>query len=83
MKVFTRWLIEQHAITPYLTAPYGIVPIVAKAGIKGVSRKELGERLTLEPPHLLDSLLAAFVAVGLLSVARENGMQVYRTTWGG
>lgn len=55
--------------------------VLAKASRQGITRKELGERLTLES-HRLDSLRAAFVAVGLLSVSQENGEWVYRTAWG-
>ena len=46
-----------------------------------LTRNELGQQLSLDP-RLLDSLLAAYVAFGLLTVS-ENGERVYRTAWGG
>ena len=53
---------------------------MAKAG--RLTRKELGQQLSIDP-RLLDSLLAAYVAFGLLTVSQENGERVYRTAWGG
>jgi hypothetical protein len=76
METFTNWLAERH----YFSAPHGVVPIVARMG--RLTRKELGQQITLDP-RLLDSLLAAYVAFGLLAVSQENGERVYRTAWGG
>ena len=76
METFTEWLAERH----YFSAPHGVVPVVAKAG--RLTRSELGQQLALDP-RLLDSLLAAYVAFGLLTVSQENGERVYRTAWGG
>ena len=47
-----------------------------------LTRRELGQQLSIDP-RLLDSLLAAYVAFGLLTVSQENGERVYRTAWGG
>ena len=82
METFTEWFAERRQIMPYLSAPHGVAPAVAKASGQGLGRKELGQRFAFDP-RLLDPLLAAYVAVGLLTVSQENGERVYRTAWGG
>ena len=81
MGIFSTWLAERHHRTPVLTFPNALVPVIAQAGTKGITRHELGRAVDLDP-QLLDRLLAAFVGIGQLTVSRGNGGLVYRATTG-
>ena len=55
-----------------------VLPLVAASGPNGMNRKQLGNALDLER-ETLDGLLAGMVRAGLLTVAWENGVPVFRT----
>ena len=55
-----------------------VVPLVAAAGVSGMYRKQLGHAVRLDR-EVLDELLAGLVQAGLLVVASEDGMAVFRT----
>ena len=56
-----------------------IVPLVAQAGQAGMTRGEIGKAVGDSLDHdSVDDLLAGLVDFGLLSVAKEGGLQVFR-----
>ena len=55
-----------------------VVPLIAAAGSNGMNRKQLGSALDLDR-DVLDELLDGLVSAGLLSMAWENGVPVFRT----
>jgi hypothetical protein len=59
-----------------------IVPLVAAAKIVGMNRQQIGHAVRLDRP-VLDELLDGLVSAGLLNVAWENGVPVFRTQKGG
>lgn len=60
-----------------------ILPLVAAAGMAGITRRQLGNAVDLSR-ETLDQLLAGFVGIGLLTLAWERGVTVYRAgTMGG
>ena len=65
---------EQHDHVP---AADLVVPLVAQAGQRGLSRAEIGDVIDLDREEL-DRLLAALVEFGLLSATTENGLGVFR-----
>lgn len=59
------------------------LPLVAAAGSAGMNRFQLGNAIDLNR-ETLDQLLAGLVGIGLLTVAWERGVPVYRAgTMGG
>ena len=64
---------EQH---DHIPAADKVVPLVAQAGQRGMSRSEIGKVIDLERDDL-DRLLAGLVQFGLLRVTRLNGFQVF------
>lgn len=54
-----------------------VVPLVAQAGQRGMTRGEIGGVIDLDR-EALDALLAGLVRFGLLAVTWENGVQVFR-----
>jgi hypothetical protein len=58
------------------------VPLVAQAGTRGLTRREVGNGIGLEP-GVLDDLLAALVRAGMLYVSAVNGVRVYRAAAAG
>ena len=55
-----------------------IVPLVAAAGMMGMDRQQLGNAVDLER-DVLDELLAGMIRVGVLTLAWEDGVQVFRS----
>ena len=55
-----------------------ILPLIAAAGALGMSRKQIGSAVDLDR-DVLDQLLAGLVGIGMLTVAWEGGVWVYRT----
>jgi hypothetical protein len=56
-----------------------IVPLIAQAGDAGRTRGEIGKSVGDDLDRdALDALLAGLVEFGLLTVARENGIEVFR-----
>lgn len=58
-----------------------VVPLVARAGMAGMTRRQLGGAIRLEP-EVLQDLLDGLVRFGMLVVRDEGGVQVYRTSAG-
>ncbi len=58
-----------------------VVPLVASAGITGMTRKELGHAINLDR-DVLDQLLTGLVQAGQLSLTWEDEIPVYRTSSG-
>ncbi len=57
-----------------------VVPLVAQAGRHGMSRGEIGKAVGASLDRdALDDLLAGLVEFGLLSIERQNGMQIFRS----
>lgn len=71
---FPHWLRQRHLRHD----GDNILPLVAAAGVDGISRKALSSVIQLEP-QTLDGLLAAMVDMGMLTVNIENGVLVYRS----
>lgn len=71
---FTTW-IQKQEIKP-LEADR-LIPIIANAGPRGITRGEIGKAIRLER-DAIDELLDGLVRFGLLTVADENGLRVYR-----
>jgi hypothetical protein len=55
-----------------------VLPLVAAAGASGMSRRQIGHAVRLDR-DVLDELLDGLVRSGLLMVAWENGVPVFRT----
>jgi hypothetical protein len=56
-----------------------VVPLVAQAGRRGMTRGEVGKAVGDDLDRdALDDLLAGLVEFGLLAVTRENGLLVFR-----
>lgn len=56
-----------------------VLPLVAQAGQAGMTRGEIGKAVGDDLDRdALDDLLAGLVESGLLTVARENGLLVFR-----
>jgi len=56
-----------------------VVPLIAQAGQDGMTRSEIGKAVAHDLDRdALDHLLAGLTEFGLLSVARENGLLVFR-----
>ena len=58
-----------------------VLPLVADTGTTGMTRQQLGHAVELDR-DVLDQLLDGLQRSGLLSLTRENGVPVYRTTSG-
>jgi hypothetical protein len=54
-----------------------ILPLVVSAGSVGMNRRQLGSAVDLDH-ETLDQLLSGLVGIGLLTVAWEGGLPVYR-----
>jgi hypothetical protein len=54
-----------------------ILPLVASAGSAGMNRMQVGNAVDLNR-ETLDQLIAGLVGIGLLTVAWEGGVPVYR-----
>lgn len=54
-----------------------ILPLVAAAGTLGMNRKQIGSAVDLDR-DVLAELLAGLVNIGLLTVAWEYGVPIYR-----
>ncbi len=72
---FESWLDRRHRGPPEAER---IVPLVSASGMVGMNRKQLGNAIKLDRP-VLDDLLDGMVQAGLLTVAWENGVPVFRT----
>ena len=59
-----------------------ILPLLKAAGASGMNRKQLGSAIRLDR-DVLDGLLGGLVGLGLIVVAWEDGVPVYRTSGGG
>ena len=56
-----------------------ILPLVAAAGLVGMNRKQIGGAVDLDR-DMLDELLSGMVQIGMLTVAWDSGLPVYRKT---
>jgi len=65
---------EQHDHIPEADK---VVPLIAQAGQRGMSRSEIGKVIDLDRDDL-DALLAGLVEFGLVSVTKHSGFQVFR-----
>jgi hypothetical protein len=54
-----------------------ILPFIAAAGWSGMTRRQIGNAIELDR-DTLDQLIAGLVGIGLLTVAWERGVPVYR-----
>jgi len=73
---FSSWL-QRRQIKP-LEADR-LLPIIANAGSRGISRGELGRAIKLDR-DVLDELLVGLVAAHFLTVVDQGGLRVYRAT---
>lgn len=71
---FTSWERRRRHLAPEADR---ILPLVASAGTVGMNKKQLGSAVYLDH-ETLDQLLAGLVEIGLLTVAWERGVPVYR-----
>jgi hypothetical protein len=53
-----------------------VMPVIAAAGRQGMTRSQIGNAIQLDR-SILDDLLAALVELGLLTVSKQNGFQVF------
>lgn len=70
---FTSWERKRH-LTP---EGERILPLVAASGSAGMNRKQIGNAVDLDR-DIVDQLLAGLVGIGMLTVAWEGGVPVYR-----
>ena len=71
---YSTWIQKQKAKPPEADR---LIPLIHQAGAAGISRGEIGSAIKLDR-DVLDDLLAGLVRVGVLTVADENGVRVYR-----
>ena len=58
-----------------------VLPLIAQAGHAGMTRGEIGTAIGDDLDHdALEELLGGLVEFGLLTVAKENGLQVFRAS---
>jgi DNA-binding transcriptional regulator LsrR (DeoR family) len=53
--------------------------VISAAGPEGLSREEIALEIQLDR-KMLDQLLAALVQIGQISIAQENGDQIFRAS---
>lgn len=80
MRTFSNWIEERRHL--HIPASDRVVPLVAAAGAAGMTRRQIGSAIDLEP-RVLDALLDALVRSGLLSVTWHDGFLVYRASAAG
>lgn len=71
---FKTWEKQRRHLAPEAER---ILPLVAAAGTAGMNRFQLGSAVDLNR-ETLDQLIAGLVGIGLLTVAWERGMPIYR-----
>ena len=71
---FTSWERRRRHLAPEAER---ILPLVAAAGTVGMNRIQLGNAVDLSR-ETLDQLLSGSVGIGLLTLALERGVPVYR-----
>jgi hypothetical protein len=71
---FKTWEKQRRHLAPEAER---ILPLVAAAGTAGMNRFQLGNAVDLNR-ETLDQLIAGLVGIGLLTVAWERGVPVYR-----
>ncbi len=71
---FTSWERRRRHLAPEAER---ILPLVAAAGTVGMNRFQLGNAVDLSR-ETLDQLLSGLVGIGLLTLALERGVPVYR-----
>ena len=77
---FKTWEKQRRHLAPEAER---ILPLVAAAGTAGMNRFQLGNVVDLSR-ETLDQLLSGLVGIGLLTLALERGVPVYRAgTMGG
>ncbi len=75
---FTAW---EHHRSHHVPQGDRLLPVIAASGPTGMTRQQIGNAIDLDR-HLLDGLLAGMVSAGLLTLAWEGGVPVYRSTAG-
>jgi hypothetical protein len=65
---------EQHEHIPVADR---ILPLVAQAGQRGMTRYDIGRFVELDP-EVLDNLLASLMQAGLLRSSWASGVKVFR-----
>jgi hypothetical protein len=77
---FQSWLHQRdRERREYVPVADLIVPLMAQAGQRGMTRGEIGKAVGDDLDRdALDDLLAGLVEFGLLAVTRENGLLVFR-----
>lgn len=71
---FKTWEKQRRHLAPEAER---VLPLVASAGSVEMNRRQLGSAVDLDH-ETLDHLLAGLVGIGLLTVALEGGLPVYR-----
>ena len=71
---FKTWEKQRRHLAPEADR---ILPLVVAAGTVGMNRRQLGNALDLDR-DIVDQLLAGLVGIGMLTVAWEGGVPVYR-----
>lgn len=76
---FTSWERRRRHLAPEADR---VLPMIATAGMAGMSRKQIGNAVDLDR-DVLTQLLDGLVGIGLLKAAAgSDGSPVYRTTSG-
>ena len=73
MTSFTSWKRRRH-LAPDTDR---LLPLIAAAGKLGMNRKQIGSAVELDR-DMLEQLLSGLVNIGLLTVAWEYGVPIYR-----
>ena len=71
---FASWLDHRHHSIPEADR---VLPVIAQAGPRGMTRGEIGGAIQLERESL-DALMDGLVQFGVLTVTWEDGVRVYR-----
>lgn len=74
---FSSYVQKRHSADDLFPEADKVVPLVAQAGARGMTRSEIGGVIDLEPEDL-NALLDALVRSGLLTVTWHNETPVYR-----
>lgn len=75
---FQKWVRHRDSQPPkQMPECERLLQVVSAAGPRGISRNELGQEIQLAP-DTLDELISAFVRLGQINMAKENGEQIIR-----
>lgn len=78
MPSFRSWVEQRHRrLDSHISQADKVVPLLQQAGPGGMTRRQLGGAIALEP-EMVDSLIRALLDTGQIRVADVGGVHIYR-----